>query len=122
MVARKQTPEGKRVTMGVKFSESEAAEINAARGNTSASEWLRRAALTAARASGRKPLPTDAITIIPDDRIPPGIVAMAARGPDGKPSVAALRIGPQPAPVIAAGCPHRLPRGAWCKTCGRTKG
>jgi hypothetical protein len=86
------------------------------------SEWLREAALTVARASGRKPLPTDAITIITDDRIPPGIVAMTGRGADGKPSVTALRIGPQPAPSAAAECPHRLPRGAWCKTCGRTKG
>ena len=52
MVARKQTPEGKRVTMGVKFSEPEAEAIDAARGNVNRSEWLRTAALAAL---GRQP-------------------------------------------------------------------
>ena len=57
MVTRKQTPEGKRVTMGVKFSEPEAAMIDTARGTTTRSEWLRTAAL-AYLAGAPRPLRT----------------------------------------------------------------
>ena len=57
MVTRKQTPEGKRVTMGVKFSESEAEEIDAARGTANRSEWIREVCLTAARPPGLHPMP-----------------------------------------------------------------
>jgi hypothetical protein len=39
---------GRRVTLAAKFSPAEAALIDAARGKTSRSEWLRDAALTAA--------------------------------------------------------------------------
>ena len=101
--------------MTTRFSEPEAAEIDAARGNTSASEWLREVALAAARASGRKPRPTDVITITADDRMPPGVAAFASRG-----KVAAFNIGTEPERKTAP-CPHRLPVGAYCKTCGRTK-
>ena len=77
----------------------------------------RAAALAAARASGRKPLPTDAITITADERMPPGTAAFVSRG-----KVAAFNIGPEPGPERkTASCPHRLPAGAYCKTCGRTK-
>jgi hypothetical protein len=47
IMARPRTPEGKRVTMGAKFSEAQAAEIDAARGVMNRSEWLRHAALAA---------------------------------------------------------------------------
>lgn len=104
--------------MAVRFSEPEAAEIDAARGNTDRSVWLRTVALAAARALGREPLPADAVTIITDDRMPPGTAALVSRG-----DVAAFRIGtdPQPGPVLGAECPHRLPSGAWCKTCKTAK-
>ena len=58
------------------------------------------------------------LAITADDRMPPGTAAFASRG-----EVAAFRIGtdPQPAPVLAAGCPHRPRSGAWCKTCEAVK-
>ena len=47
------------------------------------------------------------------------------RSPAEPPPVKAASPGspprPRKTPVVAAGCPHRLPPGAWCKTCGRTK-
>jgi hypothetical protein len=95
--------------MTTRFSEAEAAEIDAARGNTDRSVWLRDVALAAARASGRKRKPADAITITADERMPEGFAALATSG--------------QPPAVIriADKCDHRLPPRAWCKTCGRTK-
>ncbi len=57
-MARPKTPEGKRVTICAKFSEAQAAEIDAARGSMDRSEWLRLAALAAAgrqRTPARKP-------------------------------------------------------------------
>jgi hypothetical protein len=47
-VPRKKSPEGKRVTMSARFSESEADLIDTARSNTDRSAWLRQAALAAA--------------------------------------------------------------------------
>lgn len=47
-MARPKSPEGKRVTICAKFSEAQAAEIDAARGHADRSEWLRQAALAAA--------------------------------------------------------------------------
>ena len=47
-MARPKSPEGKRVTICAKFSEAQAAEIDAARGTIDRSEWMRRAALSAA--------------------------------------------------------------------------
>jgi len=89
--------------MTTRFSEPEAAEIDAARGNTDRSEWLRDAALSVARASGRKALPTDVITITADDRMPPGVIAMVSAGPDGTAvSAVGIRIEPEPRPD----CPH----------------
>ncbi len=90
-VARPKSPDGKRVPMSTRLSEPEAAEIDAARGNTSASEWLREVALAAARASGRKPLPTDAITIVTDDRMPASTAALVSQG-----NVVAFTIEPEP--------------------------
>jgi hypothetical protein len=51
---RPREPEGKRVTVCAKFSESEAAVIDTARGAMTRSEWLRRAVLAQA-ARGRPP-------------------------------------------------------------------
>jgi len=116
-MARPKSPDGKRVPMSTRFSEPEAAAIDAARGNTDRSVWLREVALAAARSSGRKPLPTDVITITADDRMPPGTAALVSRG-----KVTAFNIGATPEPARkSAACPHRLPVGAYCKTCGRTK-
>lgn len=107
-MARTKTPGGKRVTICAKFSEAEEAAIDAARGTVNRSEWLRRAALAAARRR-------------------PSASAPGARGqkviaepPPSKPDPAP----PEPATVrrYLASCPHRLPSGAWCKTCGRSKG
>jgi hypothetical protein len=101
--------------MTTRFSESEAAEIDAARGTTDRSEWLRTAALAAARASGRAPLSFGGIKIIADDRMPPDTIALASRSRSREGvSVAAARIKRE-------SCPHRLPVGAYCKTCERAK-
>jgi len=57
-MARPKTPEGKRVTICAKFSEAQAAEIDAARGTMDRSEWMRLAALAATerqRPPARKP-------------------------------------------------------------------
>jgi hypothetical protein len=109
-VPRKKSPDARDITMSARFSETEAAAIDAARGNTDRSVWLRGVALAAARASRRKPLPTDVITITADERMPEGFAAMTTSLD-------------QPAAVIpvTGKCPHRIPPGAWCKTCGRTK-
>lgn len=48
-MARQPAPDGRRVHVNVKFSESEAAEIDAARGTAGRRAWLRDAALSAAR-------------------------------------------------------------------------
>jgi hypothetical protein len=96
-VARPKSPDGRRVPMSTRFSEPEAAAIDAARGNTGRSEWLREVALAAASASDRKPLPTDVITIVTDERMPPGTAAYV--GPSGK--VAAFNIGTGPKPPAA---------------------
>jgi hypothetical protein len=47
-MARPKTPEGKRVTICARFSEAQAAEIDAARGTMDRSAWVRLAALAAA--------------------------------------------------------------------------
>jgi len=91
--------------MTTRFSEPEAAAIDAARGNTSASEWLREVALAAARASGRKPLPTDAITITVDDRMPAGTAAFVSRG-----NVTPVRFR-EPEPERPKNCKHPNFRG-----------
>ena len=54
MRGRKKEPEGKRVTVCAKLSEAEAVEVDAARRGMSRSEYLREAALHAARI---RPLP-----------------------------------------------------------------
>jgi hypothetical protein len=54
-MAKPKSPEGKRVAMSVRFSEDEAAQIDAARGGVNRSEWLRSAALAFAVAGCRAP-------------------------------------------------------------------
>jgi hypothetical protein len=46
-MSKPKSPDGKRVTMGVRFSEPDAKAIDAARGTVSRSEWLRGVALAA---------------------------------------------------------------------------
>ena len=48
-MARPKSPDGRSVAKGARFSEAEAAEIDAARGGADWSSWLRMAALTVAR-------------------------------------------------------------------------
>jgi hypothetical protein len=118
---RPKSPDGKRIPMTTRFSEPEAAEIDAARGNTDRSEWLREAALAAARASGRKPLPTDVITIISDERMPPGVVGVVSRGRDTV-AVSGFSIGAEQAEPEP--CPHpkaRVIKG-FCYACGKPAG
>jgi hypothetical protein len=109
--------------MTTRFSEAEAAEIDAARGSTDRSVWLRNVALAAARPPGRKPLPAGAIPVITDERVPPGVVGMVSRGPDGETAVGAYNIGTGTVSTrtFPAKCEHRLPPGTFCKTCGHTK-
>lgn len=87
--------------MSTRFSEPEAAEIDAARGNTDRSVWLREAALAYLGRAQEMILPGGA---------PP---TMPPAGPPPRTSKAAA--------PSAASCPHRLNPGAWCKICGRTK-
>lgn len=108
MVARKQTPEGKRVTMGVKFSEPEAEEIDAARGHMNRSEWIRKVCLAAARPPGLHPLPAESE---PPQTMPPqarrhGRARRPSRppAPTVSPSVPAARRAGGPRPDRAEVC------------------
>jgi hypothetical protein len=97
--------------MSARFSETEAAAIDAARGSTDRSVWLRDVALAAARAPGRKRRP-------PEKR---GGQTAPARAPVPPVSTKLPAAPPGASRPVAAECDHRLPPGAWCKTCGRTK-
>jgi hypothetical protein len=119
------------------------AAIDIKRGALTRSVWCL-AAFTAALAA-----PDDApgpfgLRITVDPRMPPGTIALAGPGHDGKPQVIPFRLGPLPpddrpwaspdadvtgdlraAHAKAAadwgmaedGCPHRIPAGSWCKVC-----
>lgn len=121
---RKPTPDGRRVHMNVKFSEAEAALVDAARGNADRGAWLRGIALAAIGIPESRPLDIGGIKIplIAEGRQPPGTMSLisAAPGDDGKPkasAVAAVNIGPDgPAPKP---CKHkglRLTKGV-CPDC-----
>ena len=99
------TADARTVPVSIRVSDAEAAMINAARGNMSISEWLRTVTLSAARASGRKPRPTDVITITVDDRMPAGTAAFVSRG-----KVTAFNIGPEP-DRVPKNCKHPNFRG-----------
>ena len=52
---RQKSPDSKDVTMSARFSEAEAALVDAARGTADRGAWLREVALAAARRPARKP-------------------------------------------------------------------
>jgi hypothetical protein len=88
---------GRRVTLAAKFSPAEAALIDAARGETSRSEWLRDAALVAAQ-------------------VLPARSRRAILAPEGKPA-------PKAREAAAAKCFHPVNRrigGSYCAACGST--
>ena len=73
---------------------------------------------------GEPPQTVHGIKIVADERMPPGTAALISRGRDSV-SVSAFPLGadqdkPEPASTKSRkdGCPHRLPPGAYCKTCG----
>lgn len=78
--------------MTTRYSKAEAAEIDVARGDVSASEWIRAVTLAAARAG--QPPPIRLIEV------------------ESRTILRAKR---------SSACPHRLPPGTYCKDCGRTK-
>lgn len=77
VMARTKTPDGKRVGISAKFSEPEAAEIDAARGGMQRGPWLRLAALAAAR-DGQ---PGNRGPAVRADSPDPGYVRWAPSGP-----------------------------------------
>jgi hypothetical protein len=104
-VPRPKSPEGKHVTMSARFTEAEAALIDEARGTDDRNTWIRRVALAAVSGSARKPPEKRGGSIAPA-RVPP--VPVSDRPPKAP-------------PAARTGCPHRLPPGAFCKTCGQAK-
>ena len=102
-MGRTPTPDGKRNPWSVKLSDAKSAAADAAREGMPRALWLE--SLIDAALDGR---------------------ALRGRtGPARHQPAAAPPQPPDPAPVSRepkpADCPHRLPRGAWCKTCRRTK-
>jgi len=116
---RPKTREGNSEQFCIKVSLDLFEAIDAARGILSRAEWARRALLAAAE---RRPDPLG-IKIVSDERIPPGTAALVSRGRD-RTSVSAFSLAadlaepPASAKSRTGGCPHRLPAGAYCKTCG----
>ena len=90
-MARQESPDGRRVHMNVKFSEAEAALVDAARGSSDRGAWLRTVTLAALgipespNAGGFK------VPVVVSDRQPPGTVTAvsAGKGADGKARVSA---------------------------------
>lgn len=90
-MARQESPDGRRVHMNVKFSEAEAALVDAARGNRDRGAWLRSVALAALGIPESRNAGAIEIPVIASDRQPPGAVTAvsAGRGADGKVRVSA---------------------------------
>jgi hypothetical protein len=93
--------------MSVKFSEGEAALVNAARGDRPRGAWLRDAALAALGipvSRNAVPLSIDGIKIplVVDDRQPPGIVTLASAWRDEQGdlqvSAASMKVAPEEPP------------------------
>ena len=98
---RPKSPDGKNENVCIKVSPLLLAEIDAARGRQSRSDWGRDAFIAALGAKeparGRR-----------------------AKAPEAPPTMPSA--GPPPRPRKAGtDCPHRLPPGAYCKACGRSK-
>lgn len=119
--------------MSTRFSDAEAAEIDAARGTMERGPWMREAALSVARRDTGIPQPIRIgdieIPILVDERQPPGVVSVIAPGED-RTQVASFALAPEdpsarpprpPAAKSRSACPHRLPSGAWCKACEAVK-
>lgn len=86
-MSRKPTPDGRRVHMNVKFSEAEAALIDAARGETDRGAWLRGTALAALGIPESRTVSVGGIEVplVVSERQAPGtMTAVSARRENGK--------------------------------------
>jgi hypothetical protein len=104
---RPRSPEGKNENLCVRVSETLLAEIDAARGERSRSDWGRDAFLAALGHPPGYAGTVHGIKIISDERMPPGTAALVSRGLDGV-AVSAFSLGAgEPEPGQDAGlCPH----------------
>jgi hypothetical protein len=140
-MAGKPTPDGRRVHMNVKLSESEAAVIDAARGTTARGTWLREAALAVAngmapkahggrddtRSRSRGQAQDVAQDGIPGecsagDAVPSPAGASQTRGarvPGRRADVPPVVLKPASEITTPARCPHPGTRqiGGWCVKC-----
>jgi hypothetical protein len=126
-VPRRKSPDPRDRTAAARFTESEFAAIERARGATDRSVWLRNVALKAAG------LPADPepasigpyrFQLIADERMPPGSMALVSHDADGNPSVARIDgVGTQAEPSEDKGpCLHRVKPGSFCRSCNRLIG
>jgi len=90
---RRPEPEGRRNSVCTKLSDSEFRAVEIARGSMDRSEWVRLSVLAAAERQ---------------------------RPPEGHLDRQAGAVA-QNLAALDGGCPHRLPPGAWCKTCKTAK-
>lgn len=119
MVPRKKSPDAKDVTMSARFSEAEAELIDAARGTTERSVWLREAALVVLRRKQDSGIP-DQERDPYAHRYPRPV--RPTQGPvsdsPGNPvPVTELRSARKP--VAKGPCEHRVKPGSYCTRCGR---
>lgn len=77
---RHPSPDGRRVHMNVKFSEAEAALVDAARGSRDRGAWLRGVALEALGIPESRPVSIGGfeVPVIVSDRQPPGTITLAS--------------------------------------------
>jgi hypothetical protein len=116
-VPRSKTSEGKRVTICAKFSEEDAALIDArcaAKGQTR-SAWLQ--SLAAADLAGvRDGGEVLGIRMRIDPKMPAGTAALVS---PGKAGAVIIPVGAEPARKPVS---HRCPVKGWCEECGEWKG
>jgi hypothetical protein len=114
--------------MNVKFSEAEAALIDAARGGTDRGAWLRDAALTALGIPESRTVSIGGIEIpvVVSDSQPAGtLTAVSTWREDGKLKVSAASASgitpdePAPKPRAKHPCEHRVKPGSYCRSCER---
>jgi hypothetical protein len=105
-MARKPTPDGRRVHENIRLSEPEAALIDAVRGTTARGPWMRQAALEVARRTTDSGiLERLGIGIMVDDRQPPGIVSVVGPGEEVT-EVRSFTVAPEAEPG-ARPCRHK---------------